>query len=589
MLDRLRNFFNTYKQSAWTTDITLSLLLMVFYYRSLLTAGISAHLLDQFDQKSFIWSLEWLHHSTFGTGELTNLLNTNIFYPHKGTGAWSDMILGFIPLYSFFRFFTDNLVLCLNSIALSLLFLSCLGVMRIGRLITGNVSIVAPVIGCIGLVTAGQEGHIQMKSAAIVAWMAVAAIKYSQTLAPRYLTITFVLWTVLFHSSIYLFLMTTYLSLLLILVCLATHPKETFAWLRTALHKVFRPSVLLCCSAAFTTVVLALLKYLQAKELQGTYSLEEAVVFSGRILSLLDAPPTSFLYKSLYSDWGSHEAKLMVGILALFLAAASLLIPSASSECTSVPRRILSIVIWLAIICFTLALGPYEKISFLNGTHIPMPGWIFWSYLPGFSAMRVAGRFATIGVLAIAILSEVGFKRILAIAESKCTRKVIGTVTVGLLVLEQSSFIPTFPTKLIVYPKFYSSIDHQLPLNAVLVELPLILPNHFENISWFLEQELSSTLHWRRLLIGYSSKTSPELSQAIGLWNSGLADTSQMVTFLDYLNGLHVTHLVLNTDLLSTPVLNATRQYVQSKGASEPTFHRKNKEVWVLNELSSDS
>lgn len=566
----------------WVRDIFLAVALVAYYYRDLLSAGVGTHLLDHFDQKSFIWSLEWLNHSVVGSGNIKDLLNSNIFYPHKGTGAWSDMILGFIPLYSLFRLFSENLILCLNLIALSLTFLSCLGMLRLGRILTGQASIIAPVIGCIGLISTGQEGHIQMKSAALITWMALSVLRYHETGKSRYLAGACVLWGLLFHSSIYLFLMTSYLSLLLLASSLVVAPARTYRWLLSAFSKLRSPRIALCCALVTSTIAVAVVQYLRAKELQGTYSLEEAVTYSGRLLSLFDAPSSSLLFKPRYSDWGSHEAKLMFGILTLFLVVAGLTLPPAASEGRRIPISTLRPIVSLALICFVLALGPYEKISFQSGTKIPLPGWLFWSYLPGFSAMRTAGRFATIGVLAIAILAEVGFRRVLGLYNSDVNRRVVAAVVVALLTVEQASVLPTYPITLISHPKFYTSLNHLLPPDAVLVELPLTLPNHFENINWFLEQELSSTLHWRRLLIGYSSKTSPELSQAVSLWNSARRDNGLADSFLNYLKALGISHIILNTDLMSPAEVESARHYLRHHGATAPIFQRKSKEVWKL-------
>jgi hypothetical protein len=568
--------------SAWLRDAILSCALVVYYYRDLFSSGLETHLLDHFDQKSFIWSLEWLHHSVFGSGTLGELLNTNIFYPHKGTGAWSDMILGFIPLYSLFRAFSDNLILCLNLIALSLTFFSCLGILRISRLLVGRAAIISPLIGCVGLITAGQEGHIQMKSVAVVVWIALAVLKYHETGRPRYLGAACVLWATLFHCSIYLFLMTSYLSLLLIISAQATAPRATYRWLCAACRSLCTPRIAMSCALALSTVGVAVMKYLEAKELQGTYTLEEAVTYSGRFLSLLDAPKASLLFKPIYSDWGSHEAKLMFGVLTAFLALAGLALPAAVSEGRRVSSSLFRLVGYLVLISFILALGPYEKISFQDGVKIPLLGWLFWSYLPGFSAMRVAGRFATIGVLAIAILAEVGFWRMLSMCTAGSKRKLVATAVVALLTVEQASILPTYPITLIPHPRFYTTLGELLPGDAVLVELPLTLPNHFENIDWFLAQELSSTRHWRRLLIGYSSKTSPELSRAVSLWIAMRRDSAQTDSLMSYLKELRVSHIILNTDLMSSTEIEKTRTYLRRQGATVPLFQRKNKEVWEL-------
>jgi hypothetical protein len=101
-------------------------------------------------------------------------------------------------------------------------------------------------------------------------------------------------------------------------------------------------------------------------------------------------------------------------------------------------------------------------------------------------------------------------------------------------------------------------------------------------MSWFIDQELASSIHFRKLVIGYSSKTSNELSQTVFLWSSMLADPSRQPAFFDYLTSLGVTNIILNRDLLPEAIYQSIQAELISRGAKKMLFRREQKEAWNL-------
>ena len=85
-----------------------------------------------------LYVLEWLHHSFFGDGTIAGLFDMNMLHPHKNVLAWSEAMLGAVPIYSLVRGSSGNPVLGLNLTAFAAVFASCVGLARLGRLLTGR-------------------------------------------------------------------------------------------------------------------------------------------------------------------------------------------------------------------------------------------------------------------------------------------------------------------------------------------------------------------------------------------------------------------------------------------------------------------
>ncbi len=569
---------------SFLLDLLTALGLSLFYHRALISVGMGSHLIDHFDHRSFIWALEWLNHSTFGTGSLRSILDTNIFFPNTGTLAWSELLLGFIPLYGGIRLFVSNPVLALNLSAFVLTLSSCLAMLRLGRLVSGRFAPVAPIIASIGLISAGQEGHLHMKTVGLFMWVLLALMNFIRTRRTSYLLAAIVLFTWLFHCSVVQSLVTVYLGFFLLIAFGLIYPKDVFDLVKTGLRALFRPASLAILLAIALPTLFATMSYLKAKTVQGLFSLDEAVVYSGRIWSLFDPPSSSLIHPARYSDWGSHEAKLMAGYTTYFFVLLALFIPPLKQELKIKARAITPFLAIMAVICFTLALGPYEKISFASGLRIPLPGWVFWSYLPGFSVLRVAGRFGLLAAIFAGLLADLGLKRFLETTtlRSPFGKNALAAFVVVTFLFEQTTVFSPYPVTLVKNQEFYEELNKQTPKDASLVELPLVVPGHFETASYFIEQELASTSHWRRLFIGYSSKSSPEIPVAVQLWTGVAAVGVPAKPLFDYFASLGISHVVLDRSLLTPEQLERFRAELTARTGLGAVFERDSKELWKL-------
>jgi hypothetical protein len=134
----------------------------------------------------------------------------------------------------------------------------------------------------------------------------------------------------------------------------------------------------------------------------------------------------------------------------------------------------------------------------------------FYNGVPGFDGLRVPARYAMIATLGLAALASLGLSAI-----DRRRRQLLSIVAGALIVLEafavpipinqnssdyaQAGLAPLPPlvTNRADAPPVYRFIA-QLPPSSVIVELPLGEPAFDVRYMWY------STLHWRRLVNGYS-------------------------------------------------------------------------------------
>ena len=120
----------------------------------------------------------------------------------------------------------------------------------------------------------------------------------------------------------------------------------------------------------------------------------------------------------------------------------------------------------------------------------------------------------------------------------------------ALVLVEQTSHSRILPVDLFPRRLIYEAIARSTPPDAVVLELPVTKTGHFENLSWWQDQMLASTLHWRKLIVGYSGHASTQSDAVRDEWmmmERGSLAPAQMVN--DALKA-GVTDFVLDTDLV---------------------------------------
>lgn len=562
---------------TWLVDPVVALALVLIYYAPLISLGLESHLLDTFDQRSFIYIFEWFFHCLAGQGSLSEITSPNFFYPHKETLLWSDLLFGFIPLYLPLRLMTGNPITAVNVVAIILSFIAALGVIKLARLFTDRLSIIAPIIATCGLISAGQEGHLQIKGIALVTWLLWALAQLQLTKRTKWAVLALWLWGILFQISAYLSLIVLYtlpLSACGLLVC---RRLELRAFVSELLRVARHPAVIVSASAVAVLTGMTALLYAKGQSNVAPYNSDEVITYSARLLSFFDAPSASVLYRPLYSDWGSHEAKLSIGSIGILFALIGALIPIESRRVRHTRNGIVALSLTAAV----LSLGPYSRDAFTAGHHLALPSWILWKLAPGFKAMRVAGRFGQLFGIGIAVLAELGAWSIATkTATSKALKCLVIILASGIVFIENRTAFQPQHVVLVEAPEFYRGIASVTSANSSIVELPLTLDDHFSSMSYFISQELQSTFHFRRILVGYSSKSSSELQRAVGLW--GAFRTSDSVELLDYVAALGIDHLVLNRNLLSSDNYLRIRKWLETRGTLAPVLALEERELWAI-------
>ena len=141
---------------------------------------------------------------------------------------------------------------------------------------------------------------------------------------------------------------------------------------------------------------------------------------------------------------------------------------------------------------------------------------VFYNLVPGFDGLRVPARYATIVALGLAALSAIGVAAIDRRHQGRAA------AVAGALILLEATAVPIpinqnstaytqsglapLPASLAIgsaAPEVYRFVA-QLPASAVLVELPLGEP------AFDVRYMFYSTLHWRRLVNGYSGGAPPQ-------------------------------------------------------------------------------
>ncbi|HEY3384046.1 MAG TPA: hypothetical protein VGK32_19960 [Vicinamibacterales bacterium] len=198
----------------------------------------------------------------------------------------------------------------------------------------------------------------------------------------------------------------------------------------------------------------------------------------------------------------------------------------------------------------SLFYGLLALIAFLMTTPRPLTLWPYVYSWPGFNFIRVPSRFAMLGLMCVGVLAGLGFDRLFA-RRRRAWRAVAAGLAAGVLVAEYA----TMPlTNTLPYTIDIPAIDQWLdtrPKPFSVAEVP-VLPHVRESDAARYEKRQSvymthSMAHWQKTIHGSSGfrlllhdRLNAELS------------TFPNRTALESLVQIHVTYLVVHTDLYQT-------------------------------------
>ena len=528
------------QRKAWLIDLSAAFLLTGFYYRTILF-HCGDHLLDTTDQKAMLYVLEWLHHSFFGDGTIAGVFDLNMLHPHRNVLAWSEAMLGAVPIYSLVRGLSGNPVLGLNITAFAAVFASCVGLARLGRLLTGRSALIAALIGGIGLAVASQEVHFQLKAIAFVVWLVFVLCRLVLEPRPRYTAAFIALFAWLFLFCAYYAIMFIVVAVSLYAGALVLDRHATLAWSKRVLQTFQSPWMMGTVAVAALPCFWLAVHYRAVQADLGDYSTSVFIPYAARITSFIDAHESSLLFKTRHFDWGAHEARLFYGLTVYVLLVMLASTRSGERE----PKAIVKLLAFGALLSCVLALGPYERYALAAGYVVPLPALIYAKFFPGFGALRSIGRFGVFAVVMIAPLTELSVRRLFDRVNVRHSQAAYAALFL-LVAVEQTTVQKAQPIDLHARRAFYEQVRTHTTDASVILELPAAGADHSATMRLWDDQMIGSTMHWRRFPVGRSSHDSREAWDLAEAYRAAVASPAGTLLLVNKAGAIGVTDIVID-------------------------------------------
>jgi hypothetical protein len=225
-------------------------------------------------------------------------------------------------------------------------------------------------------------------------------------------------------------------------------------------------------------------------------------------------------------------------------AAAVFLSPRARERALHVLRQPEAIFVILLGIAWWLSLGPSPR-AYGRVIDLWSPYAVLLEYVPGYEGVRVPARLAMVVAFAMAVLGGLAVARI-------PRHGWLVTTVLGLAFLVESHTLPFLVNGLSpltdyatpearVYrasraPAIYHDVPRENP-HTVLLELPFGEPDYDVRATYY------STVHWRKLVNGYSGYFPPHYSRLAAMLNAIERDDD--IAWLA-LEQIEVTHVIIH-------------------------------------------
>ncbi len=449
------------------------------------------------------WILAWDTHAL--TTDPRHLFDANLGYPLERSLAFSDHLLGILPLFAPVYLVTGNVVAGFNTVMLLSAVLAALGGFGLGwwwswrwwpALVAGTLFGFAPL-------RLSQVGHLQMLTFFWAPWALVFLDRFLRARRWRDLSLFALFSWLQVLASFYLGMMIT--------VAVVLH----VGYYAIAVDRGLLRRALAAKAAAFAAASLVVLvpthfAYLRVQRAwEASWTPGAMIGYSADVQSYLSAPAlVNDVYVAVFRPVipvGAHERLLFPGLVlpALVLLGLFARVRDVDPDEVRRARRLFGLI---AAVAFVLSLGPYLIVWGFN-TRLPMPYLLLYHVVPGWSAMRVPARFAFLVMLALVPLSAFGAQVLAerlatvssAIAWRRLAPAATGLALIGLFLLELGA--KPWPLQAARtggdVPQVYRWLARERP--GPIVEIPVALPQHEHDYLFY------STVHWLPIVNGRSS------------------------------------------------------------------------------------
>jgi hypothetical protein len=474
------------------------------------------------------WIMAWDVHAL--AGGLRHFFDANIFFPYPLTLAYSETLLGDLPLAGPIIALTGNPLLACNAVVLASFIAGgwCM-YFAVSRLTgSGWAGLIAGAVYAFGLPRFAALSHVQLLTTQwlpLVVYFADRVLREGRWRHWLGLTICFNL-QFLCSYNLGLFMVLT-LALLVVAYLIAGLGRPTRrllaqggAWLAVTL------AVNLPLAAPYFTL---------SRQMHLQRSLADLAPYSAAPRDYVTADPTHWLYGGLGRTLAPTEMRggehfLFLGVMAWALALLGLLSRPAGRD----QRRQLAVFGALGAVLIVLSLGPR-----LGG--LPLPYALLFEHLPGFRSIRVPARLVVMVALCVAFLAGCGASHWLP----RLGRWRLPVAVAAVLLTLAEAGPMTWPGVIVPPPNEGPAVVHWLAARTdapVVLELPIPTQSLLQAFTQCTRQYYS-TVHWQRTVNGYSGFMTRTYET--------LAGTSQ--SFPDaatcaWLQGLRVDLVVLHRD-----------------------------------------
>ena len=446
------------------------------------------------------WIMAWGSHAL--AHHPFSLFDANLLYPLNRTLAFSDHLLGVLPVFAPVYAATGNPIAAANTVFLLSFALSAFAAFCLTYMLTRAPwpSFLAGLLFGFAPFRFGQLSHMQLLNFFWCPLALLSLFTFLQTRRRAALAFFGLFYCLQILSSAYLAFMTSVAVIVVVMVFAVAVDRSVSRW------DMVRPA-LVCVAAMMVVLVPTHLPYLAVhRAWDATWTPRAMVGMSADLRSYVSAPPLlTDAYASLlrFSDRpGGHELRLFPGLVMPVLALLGGMgtVRSVAAPAARAVRIIFGVLCGVAII---LSLGPYLVIP--GTARIPLPYLALHYVVPGWAGMRVPARFALLAVLAATPLAALGAIWIgERIARSRGVQRWNAWVPAFVSLALAALFLGELGMKPL--PLVTSPMEPEVPRvyswlastgTGTLLELPLDPPSD-------QRYSLLSTIHWRPIVNGRS-------------------------------------------------------------------------------------
>ena len=536
-------------RELWTATLVFAVLTGILTYPLSVRAG-SVILGDYPDSHLFLWTFAWLAHA-FANQPL-NLFDANIFHPLQNTLAFSENLVGSGLIAAPIIWVTGNPLLALNLVSLLSVLLCGVGAYFLARRIGIGVpgAFICGVVFAFSPARFFRLGQLHLTTVQWIPFALAYLHTYGERGRPRDLKIVIALFTLQAlttgHGGVFL----------AVVIALVIAYRWITGWRPSPVRVVKDAGV--AGALLFVPALLIAVPYQVVQREMGLRRFLENWTVAG--VSYIDSP--SRLHQALINLFvpvdqvnAAAHAYLFPGYLPILLA-----IVAVGTVCRqNVPMRRLTI-------CYSLI----GLVSVLLITGPPFSLWPLVYWLPGFNFIRVPSRFIIVVVLALSVLSALGFEWLTRGVSPGGRRRSAVAITAFLLV--EFTIAPLDVAPFSTRPPAADRWLADQPKPFVVAEVPASGAPRDQTRSM-----LHAMAHWQKTVHGYSGLEPPRHMELYAAMRA-FPDTAS----IEHLRSFGVTYVVVHIDRYTPDRWTAIDSQLSNHPALEQAFQEQRSRVYRL-------